>query len=105
MQLKLGFGQTESERFATQRIAGETLQSLQILDPGKSYDAHEMSYRDSVDDPYTLKRYSGSTVNGKPYEFLEVLPMALTEIAKVGQRRDTGLLELGMEILKGGRSK
>jgi len=105
MQEKMGFGQTESERFAAQRIAGETLQSLRILDPNKQYDAGEMSYRDSVDDPYTLKRYSMNTVNGTPYEFLEVLPMALTDIVKVGQRRDTGLLELGMEILKGGRTK
>lgn len=106
MQYQLGTGQSESASFAAERTAGESLEKLSKLIPGLSYGKEEVSYRDAVDNPYTLKLYTGErTKNGSSYEFLEILPMALSDISAVRQHTDRGLLELGMSVLKGGRSK
>jgi HK97 family phage portal protein len=106
MQYSLGTGQTESAQFAAERTAGESLEKLSKLIPASKYDADEKAYRDAVDSPYTLKLYAGNTIqNRSSYEFLEILPMALSNISEVRQHTDRGLLELGMSVLKGGRSK
>jgi hypothetical protein len=106
MQYQFGTGQSESAQFATDRTAGESLQKLSKLVPSGTYDKSEVAYRDAVDNPYTLKLYAGSKIrDGSSYEFMEVLPMALSNISAVRQNTDRGLLELGMQILKGGRSR
>jgi len=106
MQYQLGTGQAESAQFAAERTAGEKLQRLSDLKPGYKYKPDEKAYRDAVDDPYTLKLYAGERIkNGSIYEFMEVLPMALSHIVRSNNHKDRALLELGMQILKGGRSK
>ena len=106
MQYQLGTGQSESASFGAERTAGESSQKLSKLIPGSSYGKDEIGFRDAVDSPYTLKLYTGNNIkNGSSYEFLEILPMALSDISAVRQNTDRGLLELGMQILKGGRSR
>jgi len=89
---------TITENWAVSRIGSEPRRKLSVLDPSVGYDANEVGYKDSVDDPYTLKFYK----EGK-FKFHEVLTMAFTvkKESPIQGRRDRGLLRVGIEAILG----
>jgi len=89
---------TITENWAVSRIGGEPRRKLSVLDPSTGYADIEVGYKDSVDDPYTLKFYK----EGK-YKFHEVLTMAFTvkKELPIRGRKDRGLLRVGIEAILG----
>ena len=99
MQQRYNYGKTEVDEFAAARIQGETLEPMnKLLYSG--FASNELGYKDKVDNPYTLKYYELDTYG---QHFLEVLPMAVTDLLTVNERKDTELLELAMRVFKGDR--
>jgi hypothetical protein len=87
----------------TDRINNEQLQSMQSLFPNLTYGDNEFAYKDSVDDPYTLKYYVADKNNIPTTEevirrndfqyFAEIHSMAFTDLHKLYERKDRELLE------------
>ena len=82
----------------TNRIENEELQPLKLLKPLNKYGADEFAYKDSVDDPYTLKSYDANENyvpttesiirNGNFTQFGEIHSMAFTRLHELYKRTD-----------------
>jgi hypothetical protein len=82
----------------TNRIENEELQPLKSLRPRNKYGVDEFAYKDSVDDPYTLKSYDANENyvpttesiirNGDFTQFGEIHSMAFTRLHELYKRTD-----------------
>jgi HK97 family phage portal protein len=98
LQLRTQYGKDATDRFVAERTQGEKLQPLAELEPTYAHGLKksDKAYRDGVEDAYTLRKYKGS------YEFLEVLPMGITDISGTATTSDPGLFEWWLQTVKDG---
>jgi hypothetical protein len=97
LQEVVRYGIRATDDFAAARTAGEKPVSLR----SQGYGANGNTYLDATDSAYTFRIYPAS-LYARNGNYCEVLTTAIDHLAKIPNRKDTGLLELFAQIVKDG---